>query len=75
LLQFLYEAGLIHKGKLVVSLMSANLSGADLSQANLRGADLSSAEGVTNEELEQQASSLERATMLNGQKYEDWLKD
>jgi hypothetical protein len=28
--------------------------------------------GVTNKEIEQQASSLEGATMPNGQKYEDW---
>jgi hypothetical protein len=29
---------------------------------------------ITNEELEQQAASLEGATMPNGQKYQDWLK-
>jgi len=45
-----------------------------LSSANLRGADLSFAQGVTNERLAQQASSLEGATMPDGQKYEDWLK-
>jgi len=57
----------------------ANLSGADLSGANLSGADLSGSttqlgdQGtITNEELEQQAASLEGATMPNGQKYEDW---
>jgi len=53
----------------------ADLSGADLSGADLSGADLSGARGVINEELEQQAASLEGATMPNGQKYEDWLKD
>jgi len=67
------------------NLSEANLSGAalifaDLSEATLRDADLSSAalsdaQGITNEELEQQARSLEGATMPNGQKYEDWLKD
>jgi hypothetical protein len=41
---------------------------------NLSGADLSYAEGITNEELEQQAASLEGATMPNGQRYQDWLK-
>jgi hypothetical protein len=30
--------------------------------------------GVTNEELQQQAASLEGATMPDDQKYEDWLK-
>ena len=60
------------------TLFGANLSGADLSNADLLGADLrgvnlSGAEGITNEELEQQAASLEGATMPNGQKYEDWL--
>jgi hypothetical protein len=30
---------------------------------------------ITNEELEQQAASLEGATVPDGQKYEDWLKD
>jgi hypothetical protein len=68
-------------------LHDADLSGADLSSAylggtwsrplsnaDLRGANLSGVEGITNEELEAQAASLEGATMPNGQKYEDWLK-
>jgi multidrug efflux pump subunit AcrA (membrane-fusion protein) len=74
----------------IISLRSADLSGADLngfylsgaylSRANLfdaylSDANLSGAEGITNEELEQQAVSLKGATMPNGQKYEDWLKD
>jgi uncharacterized protein YjbI with pentapeptide repeats len=46
-----------------------------LMDANLEWADLSEVRGITNEELEQQAASLEGATMPNGQKYEDWLKD
>jgi pentapeptide repeat protein len=54
-------------------LKDANLEGANLESANLEGANLHGARGVTNEELEQQAS-LEGATMPNGQKYEDWLK-
>jgi uncharacterized protein YjbI with pentapeptide repeats len=60
-------------------LSGANLGGALLSGANLGGAllseaYLSGAEGIANEELAQQTSSLEGATMPNGQKYEDWLK-
>jgi uncharacterized protein YjbI with pentapeptide repeats len=47
------------------------LSGADLRGANLSRADLSGAKRISNEELEQEAESLEGATMPNGQKYED----
>jgi uncharacterized protein YjbI with pentapeptide repeats len=69
-------------------LSGANLSGADLSGADLRdaylhntvlrdaflsGANLSGAQGVTQKQLDQ-AAFLERATMPNGQKYEEWLK-
>jgi hypothetical protein len=49
-------------------LHDANLSGASLSGADLSGADLGAATGITNEELEQQAKSLEGATMPNGEK-------
>jgi 2-iminobutanoate/2-iminopropanoate deaminase len=56
-------------------LSKALLNGANLSKADLSGADLSGAQGITNEELEQQAAYLKGATMPNGQKYEDWLKD
>jgi hypothetical protein len=56
------------------NLSGAHLRGANLSDANLTDANLSGAQGVTNEELERQANSLEGATMPNGQKYEDWLK-
>jgi uncharacterized protein YjbI with pentapeptide repeats len=61
---------------------AADLSGADLSGADLSGADLRDAvlidanlsnARVSIEQLDQ-ASSLEGATMPNGQKYEDWLK-
>jgi uncharacterized protein YjbI with pentapeptide repeats len=55
-------------------LSGADLSGANLNGANLNGAYLSGAQGVTNEQLDKQAASLKRATMPNGQKYEDWLK-
>jgi uncharacterized protein YjbI with pentapeptide repeats len=59
-------------------LLQANLGLADLSGANLSGAILddaimAGAEGITREQLDQ-ASSLEGATMPDGQKYEDWLK-
>jgi uncharacterized protein YjbI with pentapeptide repeats len=66
-LQFLFESGLIYKEQTlldeggliesqhnIVSLQQADLSGADLSEANL-----SDAHGITNEELDQQAKSLE----------------
>ena len=72
-------------------LRGADMSGADLSDAEgrfnsgarmirtrLAGADLSGADltnaRVTEEQL-REAESLEGATMPNGQKYEDWLKD
>jgi hypothetical protein len=55
-------------------LRGASLDGANLDEADLSRADLSGAQGITGEELEQQASSLEGATMPNGQKYEVWLK-
>jgi Pentapeptide repeats (8 copies) len=83
--QFLYKSGLVDTEQRIVDLTGANLSeanlfradlgGADLSYANLRGANLRWAGDITNEELDQQAKSLEGATMPNGQKYEDWLKD
>ena len=57
------------------NLRGADLRDADLRDADLRTADLTAARGVDIEELEQQAFSLEGATMPNGQKYEDWLKD
>jgi uncharacterized protein YjbI with pentapeptide repeats len=66
-------------------LMEANLSYADLrnaflrspilSDANLSYANLRGAEGISNEELEQQDVNLEGATMPDGQKYEDWIKE
>jgi uncharacterized protein YjbI with pentapeptide repeats len=65
----LYRADLTN-----AKLIQADLTNVNLIEADLSGADLSDAEGITNEELEQQSSSLEGATMPNGQKYEDWLK-
>ena len=57
-----------------VNLSMANLSGVDLRQADLSRANLSGAFGWTEEQF-RAASSLESATMPNGQKYEEWLKD
>jgi hypothetical protein len=76
----LREADLLFAKLMEANLEGANLSGARLFRAmlrgaNLHGADLTGATGITNEELEQQAYSLKGATMPNGQKYEDWLKD
>jgi uncharacterized protein YjbI with pentapeptide repeats len=55
-------------------LGGAYLSRADLSRAVLRGADLSAALELTYMQIAA-AYSLEGATMPDGQKYEDWLKD
>jgi hypothetical protein len=55
-------------------LVEADLVGADLSDADLGYANLSDATGWTEEQLTK-AYSLQRATMPNGQKYGDWLKD
>jgi len=50
------------------------LSGVDLRGARLDGADLSGAEVYNRKQLAE-AASLEGATMPDGRKYEDWLKD
>jgi uncharacterized protein YjbI with pentapeptide repeats len=50
-------------------LRRTNLSGANLSGADLSGADLSEAVGITTEELEQQALSLEGVIMPDGSKH------
>jgi uncharacterized protein YjbI with pentapeptide repeats len=55
-------------------LIFVDLNDARLSSATLSNADLTRAEGVNNEELEQQAESLEGARMPNGQQYEEWRK-
>jgi hypothetical protein len=52
------------------------LTRADLRDTDLTGADLTRAVlSISSEALAQQAYSLEGATMPNGQKYEEWLKD
>jgi hypothetical protein len=50
-------------------LRGADLRGANLRGANLRGANLSNVTGFTTGELKQEAKTLERATMPDGQKY------
>jgi hypothetical protein len=55
-------------------LSEAILFGADLKGADLKGADLSEVREVTDDQLPI-TGSLDGATMPNGQKYEDWLKD
>jgi uncharacterized protein YjbI with pentapeptide repeats len=71
----LREAKLCGAHLIDADLIGADLIGADLGGADLGAANLTGAKGITNKELEQQAASLEDATMPNGQKYEDWLKD
>jgi hypothetical protein len=56
--------------KLVLILNEVNLECALLNGANLKGV-----RGITNEELWDQSSSLEGATMPDGKNYEDWLSD
>jgi hypothetical protein len=67
--QFLVEAKLVQRvagtGQRA-DLGQANLSDADLSWADLREADLDGARGVTNRELEQQATLRSRTTRPNG---------
>ena len=79
LIRFLGDAALIQSTSIesdnvILALSGADLSGAPLSGADLSYANLSNAEGVTNQQLERETSSLFQATMPNGQKYEDWLK-
>ena len=70
----LREAKLNRANLREAKLNRANLEGADLSNANLTGACLKGAQGVTKKQLDQ-AASLERDTVPNGQNYEEWLKD
>jgi uncharacterized protein YjbI with pentapeptide repeats len=70
----LSDANLSDANLFYANLSHANLSHANLSHAYLHHADLREARRWTEEQL-RAASSLEGATMPNGQKYEDWLKD
>jgi hypothetical protein len=69
----LHEANLMGANLNKANLVGANLLGANLQVADLTAANLQGAE-VTDEQLAD-TRSLEGATMPNGQKYEDWLKD
>jgi uncharacterized protein YjbI with pentapeptide repeats len=70
----LIEANLSEAYMIGADLSEAVLLNVELSNAVLDNANLSGAEGISNEELAQQSTFLEGATMPNGQKYEDWLK-
>jgi uncharacterized protein YjbI with pentapeptide repeats len=72
---FLVQANLKKADLSNAYLSEADLSEADLSGADLSGADLTNVKGFTEEQLEQQAKTLEGATMPNGRKYEDWRRD
>jgi uncharacterized protein YjbI with pentapeptide repeats len=66
---FLREAKLRGAKLRDADLRDADLRDADLSDADLSGANLSGATGITNEQLEQEAASLEGATMPDGSKH------
>jgi uncharacterized protein YjbI with pentapeptide repeats len=75
----LESANLAYADLTEISLERADLSDsrlvlADLTDADLEGADLTDAKGWTVAQLTA-AKSLEGATMPNGQKYEEWIKD
>jgi uncharacterized protein YjbI with pentapeptide repeats len=55
-------------------LIGADLRGANLQEANLFSAKLLDAQVADDHQLAD-TKSLQGATMPNGQKYEDWLKD
>jgi uncharacterized protein YjbI with pentapeptide repeats len=59
---------------IAVHLNDARLSHAYLGNTDLSISDLIRAEGINNEELEQQAASLQGTRMPNGQQYEEWRK-
>lgn len=69
----LRDANLTKARLIGTNLTEANLTGADLSGTYLNDANLRDAT-VTEEQLSS-CKSLEGATMPNGQKYEEWLKD
>jgi hypothetical protein len=71
-------ANLIGANLIGANLIGANLIEADLRGTKLRGANLIAAdltEAYVTETHLLTAESLKGATMPNGQKYEDWLKD
>ena len=75
----LVEADLSRANLIGADLRYANLTGADLTNAtlnsyshgaNLKGANLKDVTGITVEQLEEQAESLQGATMPDGTKYD-----
>jgi uncharacterized protein YjbI with pentapeptide repeats len=62
----LREANVWHVNLSRADLRGANLVGAALNGADLSSANLTGAKGVTEEQLEEQAKTLEGATMPNG---------
>ena len=66
----LMRATIVTNVVLLRGILEALGHGAILTYTNLEGV-----RGVTNEQLEQQAKSLEGATMPNGQKYDDWAQE
>jgi hypothetical protein len=64
----LHEANLQGASLLNANLPETNLQGANLQSANLQSANLLDSQLANTQ-------SLQGATMPNGQKYEDWLKD
>jgi uncharacterized protein YjbI with pentapeptide repeats len=76
----LQNADLSHANLSKSRLVRANLEGVDLKDANLEGADLRHATLNSRFRMSgivqlSEARSLEGATMPNGQKFEEWLKD
>ena len=71
---YLVDANLSNAYLVDADLPKADLPKANLSNVNLNNANLSNASGWTEKQLTA-AASLDGATMPNGQKYEDWLKD
>jgi uncharacterized protein YjbI with pentapeptide repeats len=75
----LRHAGLVGTDLIEADLFRADLTGADLHIANLSGAilgeaNLEDARRLTEGQIST-AATFKGATMPNGQKYEDWLKD
>jgi uncharacterized protein YjbI with pentapeptide repeats len=71
----LWGANLTRTDLTGADLRKTFLRGATLTDADLTDANLAGALGITDEKVLAEAASLEGATMPNGQKYEDWLKD
>ena len=66
----LNDAYLLNANLKRADLRETDLEDADLTGADLSGADLECATGITVEELEAQAASLEGATMPDGTKHD-----